>query len=188
MEIEDNTSTTMPFCQVESIEELGEGTRVCLDFIDILAPDEGIYIGNTGHGYMMVLSENRKTTTYPPRPFRINAGGIHQYLLLEDNVTCYLCDLQPGVKIPIYNPEHNQRLISIGRIKVEKRKLSRMSCTFEDKNISVTVQVSDSIYFLGKDNKPTEFLSLKPGDLIRCQADEPGRHLGEHLIEYIEEK
>lgn len=174
------------YCEVVSIKPIGEGLRVCIDFVDALSPDEGVMVGNTGHGYILLLSENIATETYPARPFRVNAGALHQYLLLEGEETCYLSELMPGDSVPVYSRD-TKRTVSVGRVKIERRNLLRIECKVDDKVISCTVQTSDSIHFLGEDN-PIDAPSLKVGDKISCVIDQPGRHLGKRKEEYIDEK
>ncbi|SDB82070.1 3-dehydroquinate synthase II [Pelagirhabdus alkalitolerans] len=173
---------------VTEVKKLGEGTRVCLDFIDELKPDEGIWIGNTGNGYLMALSENRSTDTYPPRPFRVNAGAYHHYLLRDEEKTGYVAEMNPGDDVFVWH--HDQyRQIPIGRIKREKRPFIRVVCQLknEDKQISVTVQDADSVHLLGADGEPKQAIELVVGDELACRPDQAGRHLGEKITEEIEE-
>jgi 3-dehydroquinate synthase II len=171
---------------VTSIQELGEGMRVCLDLVDLLAEDEGICIGNTGHGYLLALAETRTTQTYPPRPFRVNGGAVHQYVQLGEKTT-YLCELEPGMKIQVYSPE-GSREVAIGRVKIEKRPLRRIELQCGEQVISITVQASDSIHLMGEDSEAIPANSLQEGDKLLCLPDEPGRHLGSKIQEFIIEK
>ncbi|WP_440897840.1 3-dehydroquinate synthase II [Amphibacillus sp. Q70] len=175
--------------KVIEITSMGEGTRVCLDLIDELDPLEGVLIGNTGSGYLMAVSENRSTDTYPPRPFRINAGAYHHYVLLDEEKTDYLAEMRPGMKIPVWK-DNNMRLVPIGRVKMEKRSFIRIVCQELKTNqeISVTVQEADSVHLLGADQTAKSAISLTIGDELICYPDEPGRHLGEKIIEEITEK
>nr|VFJ49649.1 MAG: 3-dehydroquinate synthase II [Candidatus Kentron sp. FM]VFJ50327.1 MAG: 3-dehydroquinate synthase II [Candidatus Kentron sp. FM]VFK19194.1 MAG: 3-dehydroquinate synthase II [Candidatus Kentron sp. FM] len=173
-------------CEVTLIKPVGEGLRVCIDFIDALSPREGVMVGNTGHGYIMVLSENVSTETYPARPFRVNAGAIHQYLLLQGGKTCYLSELNAGDNVPVFSVD-KERPISVGRIKIERRELLRIECKVSDKILSSTMQASDSVHFFCED-KTVDVISLNVGDKIACCIDNPGRHLGERRNEYIDEK
>ena len=174
--------------KVESITEVGEGTRVCIDLIDVLEPDEGVFVGNTGHGYCLLLSESIQTDTYPPRPFRVNAGAVHQYILMDDDKTSYLSDLRPGIKVPVYKKEGQCRLVSIGRIKIEKRPMIRVSMSLDDVNITITVQKADSVSIASESkSKGISIESLNIGDKVCCCFDQPGRHIGERVDEYINE-
>lgn len=173
--------------KVTAIEEQGEGSRVCLDFIDALEADEGVLVGNTGHGYGLLLAESDATETYPPRPFRVNAGALHQYLCLDDERTAYLSDLQPGMKVSVYRPDGGRREVALGRIKQERRPMLRIVMECDGDEISLTVQNTDSVK-LATVSGPVQALALKPGDVLLCRRDEAGRHLGERIEEYIRER
>ncbi|MRH44085.1 3-dehydroquinate synthase [Aquibacillus halophilus] len=172
--------------EVKSIESIGEGTRVCIDFIDQLDPDEGVLVGNTGNGYILVLSENRITATYPARAFRVNCGAFHQYLFLGDEKTTYLSEVKPGLEVAVIKMGQ-MRKVAIGRVKVEKRNFVRVICTVEGREISATLQDSDSVHVLTTKEQEKPVIELQPGDHILCYPDQPGRHLGELIDEDISE-
>jgi len=176
----------LKLAKVLSIEPLGEGTRVCLDFIDALAADEGVLVGNTGHGYVLFLSENRVTATYPARPFRVNAGAIHHYLCLADDKVCYLSDVKAGMLVPVWTSAGQSRLVAIGRVKVEKRPMLRLCLDAGGVALSATLQDSDSIRFACQQSS-LALPELKLDDTVLCQIDQPGRHIGERIEEYINE-
>lgn len=174
--------------KVIEIASIGEGTRVCLDLIDELDPLEGVLIGNTGNGYLVALSENRSTETYPPRPFRVNAGAYHHYISLGEDKTQYLAEIKPGMQVPLWN-RTKTRLLSVGRVKLERRPFIRIVCQVKDTNkqISVTVQEADSVHLLAGDQTAKPAIELVVGDELLCYPDQPGRHLGEKIEEEITE-
>lgn len=176
----------MKLFSLMAIEEIGEGTRVCLDFVDVLEADEGVLVGNTGHGYLLLLSEHMQTATYPPRPFRVNAGAIHQYLLLDGDNVCYLSDVKAGMLVPVWRKNGESRLVAIGRIKVEKRPLVRLCLHQDGVDISATLQLSDSIRLAGCDGS-IAMLDTVVQDTLLCRSDQPGRHIGARIEEYIRE-
>jgi 3-dehydroquinate synthase II len=178
----------LQFCKLVSIEPIGEGTRVCLDLIDCLDPEEGLLLGDTAHGYLLVLSENRASTTYPARPFRVNCGAIHQYLLGGNVATCYLSELHPERSVTVvHGRTGDQRSIPIGRIKMEKRPLLRITANDAGRRISATLQDADSVRLFTRDGSAPDVRSLSPGDAICFYPDEPGRHLGQRINEAIRE-
>ncbi|WP_101845536.1 3-dehydroquinate synthase II [Halobacillus sp. Marseille-P3879] len=174
------------YAEVINIEEIGEGMRVCLDFIDVLQPTDGLYIGNTGHGYLKVLAENRESRDYPARPFRINCGAFHQYLYQEKK-THYLHELSPGEKL-VLTDEGSEREIAIGRVKIEKRPFVRVECRIEGHIVSATLQKSSSVYLVEENEGEISILDLKEGHHVLGLMDKPGRHLGEQIDEVIVEK
>ncbi len=174
------------YLEVVELKKVGEGMRVCLDFIDRLQEEEGLYIGNTGHGYLKVLSENRQSEGYPPRPFRINCGGFHQYFYQEKE-SRYLQEIKAGESLVVSSPQ-GSRSISIGRVKIERRPLIRVICHGEEGSISATLQSSTSVYVEEAEKGAVSVLDLKKGDRIAGMMDEPGRHLGKKIDEFIEER
>lgn len=174
------------YLEVTEIKEIGEGMRVCIDFVDILDQSDGLFVGNTGHGYIKVLSENRYSEGYPPRPFRINVGAFHQYLYQEKK-SVYLHEVTAGEKIIITGKE-TERELPVGRVKIEKRPLMRMVCQNEEQSLSATLQNSSSVHLEEEEQGQVSIQNLKVGDRILCRLDEPGRHLGEKTEEEIIEK
>ncbi|UOQ87213.1 3-dehydroquinate synthase II [Gracilibacillus salinarum] len=179
--------TSFQEAEIIKVESIGEGSRVCLDFVDALAPTEGILLGNTGHGYVFVLAENRSTDTYPARPFRINSGAIHHYALKSEDTTAYLAELQPGQVMSVYNAQGEIRQIAIGRVKVEKRPLMRVVAKVGDTEISATLQEADSVHVYAADEGEKQAITLQTGDRILVKLDQPGRHLGQKIEEDIVE-
>ena len=179
----------LDYCEIEAIELIGEGTRVCLDFADVLDPEEGVLVGDSGHGYLLVLSENQPSATYPARPFRVNCGAIHHYLLLEGEQTSYLSELNPETAITVVHAgEGTRRLVPIGRIKMEKRPLIRLIARYQGQRISATLQSADSVRLQTRTRGAVDLLSLEVGDAVRFAADLPGRHLGRRVEEFIREQ
>ncbi|MFB1049735.1 3-dehydroquinate synthase II [Paraliobacillus sp. JSM ZJ581] len=178
----------LAIAEVVSITPIGLGARVCIDLIDELDALEGMLVGNTGNGYLSVLSENRSTATYPPRVFRLNGGAIHHYIYLGEGKTAYLSELKAGLEIPIWSND-GVRKIAIGRVKVEKRSFLRVVCRVEGTNqeVSATLQEADSVHVRTADGEAKPVLELKAGDRLFCYPDQPGRHLGEKIEEEIEE-
>ncbi|MFC7063195.1 3-dehydroquinate synthase II [Halobacillus seohaensis] len=174
------------YVEVTNIKEIGEGMRVCLDFIDILSPSDGVYVGNTGHGYIKVLAENRESEGYPSRPFRINCGSFHQYLYQEAK-TYYLHELTPGEKLSLTD-EKEEREISLGRVKIEKRPFVRVECKSGDRYVSATLQKSSSVYLMEESEGEIPLIQLKVGQKVLGILDKPGRHLGQQVDEVIVEK
>lgn len=173
------------FGKVISVEEIGMGTRVCLDFADLLGEQEGLLVGNTGSGYVLVLAETRTTDTYPARPFRVNCGAVHQYLNVGEQ-TLYLSEVKPGMRMEINSPT-GKRSAAVGRVKMELRSLIRIEIEIQGKMISVTLQSSDSVQLCGEGLIACDVTKLQPGDIVLCKVDEPGRHLGNRIEEIINE-
>ena len=97
--------------------------RICLDFVQTLQEEEGCWLGSSAKMMALVLSENSISSYVPTRPFRINAGPVHSYVVMGDGrTTKYLSEVSAGDAISIYNT-HTQtsRPVVVGRIKEERR-------------------------------------------------------------------
>ena len=70
--------------EVLSIEDGGVGDRVCVDLTSILEIGEGFLIGSAANALMLVHGETLESAFVPPRPFRVNAGAVHAYVLMAD--------------------------------------------------------------------------------------------------------
>lgn len=170
--------------KIIEIMDMGDGSRAELDFIDILNEDEGVMVGNTGIGYILVLAETRRTDTYPPRPFRVNIGSIHQYVYVGNNETRYVSEIKPGDKILVTNGI-SERMVAVGRIKIERRPIKRVVL---DNTISASLQDADSIFVKGKDTA-AHFIELQCDSAIASfLSDNVARHKGEAVDEFIIEK
>jgi len=97
--------------------------RICVDLVQRLRPEEGCWIGSSAKAMTLVLSEAASSQFVPTRPFRVNAGPVHSYILLGDGTsTKYLCELQPSDQVMVYNMETNSsKAVSVGRLKEERR-------------------------------------------------------------------
>lgn len=172
------------FEKCQEIMEMGIGTRVEIDFIDLLNENEGILVGNTAQGYVRILAECRQTDTYPPRPFRVNAGAIHQYVYVGDSKTKYLSDIKAGDSI-LVTDGINDRQVTVGRVKIEKREFVRI---LFDSSISATLQKADSIFLAGKD-VAVHLMDINDNSYLETYTDIGfARHKGELIDEEITEK
>lgn len=173
--------------EIVRIEPVGTGTRVCVDFIDLLTSHEGLLVGNTGHGFIKVMAETRQTETYPAREFRVNVGAVNQYLYLGEDKTCYLSELQSGMVIPVYNNE-TYRYVAVGRIKMEKREFVKITCMNAEREISGIFQDSESVFLQESEHSFKSMKEIQVGTKILCVENQPGRHLGMKIEEEIDER
>ena len=97
--------------------------RICIDFVQNLSPEEGCFIGSSAKIMALVLSEASSSQYVPTRPFRVNAGPVHSYVLMGDNKTTkYLSELLPSDHVAVYNAVTGQsRSVAVGRLKQEVR-------------------------------------------------------------------
>lgn len=97
--------------------------RVCLDLVRTLSPTEGCWVGSSAKLLALVLSEAAVSELVPSRPFRVNAGPVHSYVLMGDGTTVkYLSEVTAGEEVCVCDAETGGvRGVAVGRVKVEVR-------------------------------------------------------------------
>jgi len=127
-------SSTVSFFEapVMSVTDGGVGERVCVDLTKRLNDDEGILVGSSASALCLVIGETLKTSHVPARPFRVNAGPVHSYVLLSNGKTKYLCELDAGDRVAIFDTKGKSRgEATVGRLKIERRPFLLVRFTFE---------------------------------------------------------
>jgi 3-dehydroquinate synthase II/3-amino-4-hydroxybenzoic acid synthase len=175
--------------KVVSIKHIGMGDRVCIDTVSKLREDEGMIIGSTSNGGILVSSETHFLPYMELRPFRVNAGAIHSYVFCADNTTKYLSELKAGDELMSVNSKGETKVVSVGRIKMERRPLLLIQA-ISDKGVNVNTIVQDDwhIRIISENGKVKNSTLLKENDIVMGYTTEPGRHLGVKIAETIVEK
>ena len=134
--------------------------RVCVDFVQMLKAEEGCWIGSSSQMLALVLSEAAVSNMAPSRPFRINGGPVHSYILMGDGTLKYLSELEAGDEVAVYNTSSSEeKPVAVGRLKVE----SRPCCIFNllDESSGQQAQVL-------LQQAETVRLGLVDGDFVRA--------------------
>ncbi|MEU8622491.1 3-dehydroquinate synthase II [Streptomyces sp. NPDC048623] len=174
---------------VESIEHNGLGDRVCVDTCTHFGKDEGILIGSYATGFILGVSETHPLPYMPTRPFRVNAGALHSYVLGEDNRTNYLSELKAGSTILGVTADGRTRRIVVGRVKLESRPLLTIRAVSPDGvEVSLTVQDDWHVRVLGPGAKVLNVTELKAGDQLLGYIATDKRHVGWPVAEFCIEK
>lgn len=175
--------------KVISIKHIGMGDRVCIDTTSKLHEDEGMFIGSTSNGGIIVSSETHFLPYMDLRPFRVNAGAIHSYIFCANNTTKYLSELTVGDELMAANSKGETRIVTVGRIKMERRPLLVITAVSESGvKINTIVQDDWHIRIIGENGKVKNSTLLKENDIVLGYITDPGRHLGVKISETIEEK
>jgi 3-dehydroquinate synthase II len=122
------------------------------------------------------------------RPFRVNAGAVHCYVMTPEYRTRYLADLKSGDEVLIVNHKGETCTSVIGRIKQEKRPLLRIEIKGKLKNFSVILQNAETIRVVTPGGGSKSVVALAAGDKVVTFEEEGGRHFGFKIEETIEEK
>jgi 3-amino-4-hydroxybenzoic acid synthase len=172
---------------VKKIKPTGMGTRVCIDTTSELTQDEGMILGSTSSGGLLICSETHYLPYMNLRTFRVNAGGVHLYVWGPDDRVGYLSDLRAGDKVVVVNSHGNARAVTIGRLKIETRPLLLVECEIEGVSINVFIQDDWHVRIFGLDGAIRPSSEIKINDKLLGYLDQPGRHVGLRIDETIKE-
>jgi 3-dehydroquinate synthase II len=177
----------VPFI-ITKIQPLGMGDRVCVDTCSMLVDGEGMLMGNTSSAMLLVHAETLENPYVAPRPFRVNAGAVHAYILLPDGKTAYLSDLAIGGKVLVSDAGGKAHTAIIGRTKIERRPLLLVEAEAGKDKVSLILQNAETIRLVGEDGGAISVVSLAIGDRVMGCVLEGGRHFGMAVKETIREK
>jgi len=174
--------------KITKILPLGLGDRVCVDTTSLMNRGEGMLVGNSSAGMFLVHAETEENPYVASRPFRVNAGAVHMYIRVPNNKTKYLCELNAGDQVMVYNQEGRGRVVYVGRSKVERRPMLLIEGKHQDRKLSCILQNAETIRLTKPDGSPLSVAELKEGDEVLGYVEEAGRHFGMKVEETIIEK
>jgi 3-dehydroquinate synthase II len=173
--------------KITSLRQLGLGDRVCIDTCSMLNVGEGMLIGNQSSCLFLIHSETVESEYAASRPFRVNAGPVHAYVLMPDGSTRYLSELVGGDEALVVGADGHTRKVVVGRTKVERRPLLLIEADVNGERFSTIVQNAETIRVYSK-GKIVSVSKLKLGDSILLKLERGGRHFGMYVKETIREK
>ena len=174
--------------KVTRIQPLGMGDRVCVDTCTGMQPGQGMLVGNTSSGFFLVHAETIETPYVATRPFRVNAGGIHAYVLVPGGRTRYLSELAGGDEVLIVGHNGSTEVAYVGRAKVEKRPMMLVSAEAEEQTVSLVLQNAETIRLTRPDGCAVSVAQLEVGDTVLVHLATGGRHFGMKVRESLVER
>jgi len=174
--------------KITRILPLGLSDRVCVDTTSLMTRGEGMLVGNSSGGMFLVHAETEENPYVASRPFRVNAGAVHMYIRVPNGKTKYLCELNAGDEVMIYNYKGEGRIAYVGRSKVERRPMLLIEGVYDKKRVSCVLQNAETIRLTRPDGTPVSVVELKEGDEVLGYVEEAGRHFGMKVDETIIEK
>ena len=174
---------------VQSVEDGGVGDRVCVDLTSILEVGEGFLIGSAANAMVLVHGETLESEFVPPRPFRVNAGAVHAYILMEDGSTKYLSELVAGDSVAVCNSTGIVRSAIIGRMKIESRPflLIRYIHSESGKNGQIFLQQAETVRLISPLGDMPSVTSVEVGDSLLGFIGTSARHIGQNVLSMAEE-
>lgn len=182
------TRETLARARVTTVRNVGIADRACLDTASLLAPDEGVLTGNASGGLVLVASEAHESGYVAARPFRVNAGAVHAYVLAPGGRTRYLSELRAGDEVLVCDRDGATRSVVLGRVKIERRPMLLVEAVTDDgRRVGALLQNAETIRLVTPDGTKS-VVELSPGDVIIARLDTGGRHFGMSVDETIEER
>jgi 3-dehydroquinate synthase II len=173
---------------ITNIKSLSSGDRVCIDTSSLLNIGEGMLIGSYSKAMFLIHSETLESEYVASRPFRVNAGPVQAYIMVPNNKTRYLSEIETGDEVLAVDKNGNTRTVIVGRVKIEKRPLMLIEAEYEDLKIRTLVQNAETIRLVNSDGEPVSVSDLKIGDKVKIHIDDNARHFGIAINETIIEK
>ena len=113
-------------------------------------------IGSYSKGLFLVHSESLESEYVASRPFRVNAGPVHAYIMTPGNKTRYLSEIETGDEVLTVDKNGNTKTAVVGRVKDrEKRPLMLVEAEYEGYTIIRTLlQNAETIRLVKEDGTP----------------------------------
>lgn len=186
--LSDEESVSISNGKVTEIKRVGTGARSCIDTSDMMTKDDGLLVGSTAEGFMLVQAEVNENPHVNTRPFRVNAGAVSLYTHIPEGKTRYLTELKAGEEVLIVDKQGRTRRATVVRNKIEWRPMLLIEAEAEGKTAKAILQEAETIQVMTPDGaKPVT--SLKKGDEILVHVEEQkARHFGMKADERIVEK
>ena len=160
------------------MESAGVGERVCIDLTRRINEGQGAATGSISGKLCLVHGETISSEYVPNRPFRINAGAIHSYILMADGRTKYMSELETGNEIAILSSSGSIETAVIGRLKIELRPLLVIRFEVFGEEGQAIVQQAETVRFVSPTGTAVSVTNAKAGDKITVFTDDRVRHIG----------
>lgn len=175
--ISESSDVELSEVEVTEIKNIEMGDRVCVDSVSMMVPGEGMLIGSQSDCLFLVQSESEDSGYVAPRPFRVNAGAVHAYIMVPEGKTRYLGELKSGEQISIVGRDGKTKTTSVGRCKIEVRPMTLVRATDGKRTYSTILQNAETVKLVTSDGA-VSVTDLKVGDKVLVKLDEGGRHFG----------
>lgn len=172
---------------VRSVRPVSVGDRVCVDTCSMLSVGEGMLVGSQSACLFLVQSESMDSHYVSSRPFRVNAGAVHAYVLGADGRTKYLSEVKGGTELLAVDSQGRTRTVVVGRAKVEVRPLVLLEAEAEGGRYTTILQNAETIRLCTKEGS-ISVSDIKEGDRVLVRLEKGGRHFGHAVKESVVER
>lgn len=171
---------------VTRIAPLTVGDRVCVDTCSLLRVGEGMLVGSQSSCLFLIGSESMESEYVASRPFRVNAGAVHSYVMAASGRTKYLSEVRGGDEMMAVDKDGATRKVVVGRSKIERRPLLLVEVEEKGKRYCTILQNAETIRMVTPEG-PVSVSDLKTGQKVLVRLEEGGRHFGHSINETIME-
>jgi 3-dehydroquinate synthase II len=177
---------------VTAVDAGGVGDRVALDFTSLLRMGEGALVGSSAKLLGLVHGETIQGALVPARPFRVNAGPVHSYILLADGRTKYLEEVRARDKVLVVDAYGSTRSLTVGRCKVEPRPLLMLTFEADGDQGQVFLQQAETVRLI-VESDDGEFhvrsvTEVGVGERLRVRKVLKGTHVGRVISARVVER
>ena len=185
--------------EVIALQNVPESERVCVDTTSLLKPGEGMLVGSTAKGFVLVHAEVFETQFVSSRPFRVNAGDVSAYILVPSDIseekyrTKYLSELKGGDQVLVINANGGAKRVTVGRVKIETRPMIRLELEISERGkrlkFNYIGQNAETIRLVNSVGTPVSIVDIKVGDKVLVHKPNfEATHFGIKIKENIIEK
>ena len=175
--------------EIIEVKEGGIGDRVCVDLTSLLEIGEGMLVGSSAASMVMVHGETVESEFVPTRPFRVNAGAAHSYILMADGSTSYLSEVSMGDEVMVVNSDGGSRAATVGRVKIEKRPFILFRWKDENNNeAGALLQQAETVRLVSSSTQLVSITELVKETILLGWTGGVGRHIGTPISAKVTEK
>lgn len=175
--------------EVIELKEGGIGDRVCVDLTSLLDTGEGMLVGSSAASMVMVHGETVESEFVPTRPFRVNAGAAHSYILMADGSTSYLSEISMGDEVMVVNSDGSSRSATVGRVKIERRPFILFRWKDENNNeAGALLQQAETVRLVSSSTQLISITELVKETKLLGWTGGVGRHIGIPISAEVTEK
>ncbi len=175
--------------EIIEVKEGGIGDRVCVDLTSLLEIGEGMLVGSSAASMVMVHGETVESEFVPTRPFRVNAGAAHSYILMADGSTSYLSEVGMGDEVMVVNSDGGSRAATVGRVKIEKRPFILFRWKDENNNeAGALLQQAETVRLVSSSTQLVSITELVKETILLGWTGGVGRHIGTPISAKVTER
>ncbi len=174
---------------ITNIESGGLSDRYCIDLTSLLEVGEGMLIGSSSSCMALVHGETLASDYVPLRPFRVNAGPPHAYIVMANRTTKYLSELKAGDEILIVSSSEYCKSATVGRLKIERRPMLLFTVRNKnDKEAQMFTQQAETVRLVSTEKENIAVTDLTIGQYILGWSDPDARHIGAAVPSQVVER